>query len=70
MFETLTAAVIAILIALFIFGLWVFCKLGSDLSREEEARLWANRNENTCVCCGEVIPEGTQVCHKCNREIK
>lgn len=23
------------------------------------------RNENTCVCCGEVIPEGWQVCHEC-----
>lgn len=23
------------------------------------------RNENTCVCCGEVIPEGRQVCHEC-----
>lgn len=22
-------------------------------------------NENTCVCCGEPIPEGTQVCKKC-----
>lgn len=21
--------------------------------------------DNTCVCCGEIIPEGTQVCPKC-----
>ena len=21
--------------------------------------------ENRCVCCGEVIPEGVQVCRKC-----
>lgn len=21
--------------------------------------------ENTCVCCGEVIPEGRMVCWKC-----
>lgn len=21
--------------------------------------------ENTCVCCGEVIPEGRQVCPRC-----
>lgn len=20
---------------------------------------------NTCVCCGEIIPEGTQVCYSC-----
>lgn len=23
------------------------------------------RNENLCVCCGESIPEGIQVCKKC-----
>lgn len=22
-------------------------------------------NENCCVCCGEVIPEGRQVCPSC-----
>ena len=22
-------------------------------------------NENTCVCCGNPIPEGSQVCYKC-----
>lgn len=22
-------------------------------------------NENRCVACGEIIPEGTQVCYKC-----
>ena len=21
--------------------------------------------DNTCVCCGEIIPEGAQVCPKC-----
>ena len=26
----------------------------------------ANYNsENTCICCGEAIPEGRQVCRKC-----
>lgn len=24
-------------------------------------------NENTCVCCGKVIPEGVQVCIACER---
>ena len=24
--------------------------------------------ENRCVCCGEIIPEGRQVCEKCERE--
>ena len=25
--------------------------------------------ENRCVCCGEVIPEGRQVCAKCETEV-
>lgn len=24
-------------------------------------------NENTCVCCGEPIPEGRQICPKCEK---
>lgn len=27
------------------------------------------KNENTCVICGEVIPEGRQVCPNCERKI-
>lgn len=23
------------------------------------------RESNTCVCCGEIIPEGTMVCGNC-----
>lgn len=23
--------------------------------------------DNTCVCCGEIIPEGRQVCQKCEK---
>ena len=23
--------------------------------------------ENTCVCCGEIIPEGQQVCPNCKK---
>ena len=25
-------------------------------------------NENTCVCCGEIIPEGRQVCWRCEHK--
>ena len=25
-------------------------------------------NENTCFCCGEQIPEGRQICPKCEEE--
>ena len=24
-------------------------------------------NENRCVCCGDIIPEGRQVCIKCEK---
>lgn len=27
--------------------------------------------DNRCVCCGEIIPEGSQVCYSCaNKELK
>ena len=25
-------------------------------------------SENRCVCCGEIIPEGSQVCRLCQME--
>ena len=25
--------------------------------------------ENTCVCCGEIIPEGRMVCLNCEAEV-
>lgn len=27
-------------------------------------------NENRCVCCGSIIPEGMQVCWTCENQIK
>ncbi len=29
--------------------------------------LWAEGCDNRCVCCGAIIPEGRQVCPKCER---
>lgn len=26
-----------------------------------------NVSDNTCVCCGEIIPEGRQICPKCEK---
>ncbi len=34
-----------------------------DLSEGTEAVY--GRNENTCICCGDSIPEGRQVCPDC-----
>ncbi len=28
------------------------------------------RNDNTCVCCGKIIPEGRQVCYQCEYQIE
>ena len=25
--------------------------------------------ENTCVCCGQIIPEGRMVCNKCENAV-
>ena len=29
-----------------------------------------SENENRCVCCGEVIPEGRQLCPQCEEDLK
>lgn len=34
------------------------------------ARMDATQNIETCICCGETIPEGRQVCPKCESEVK
>ena len=33
----------------------------------EDIRQIAGADENRCVCCGRVIPEGRQVCPLCER---
>lgn len=61
-----------------IFGVLAFCKFLGKLSREEEQRdrdfiiggpLFVHL-ENTCVCCGVIIPEGHQVCLKCIKKVE
>ena len=27
-------------------------------------------NEETCICCGQPIPEGRQICPKCEKEME
>lgn len=46
----------------------VLCKLNGRISREEEklhTHLYVGLDEERCVCCGEIIPEGRQVCQAC-----
>lgn len=33
---------------------------------EDESR----SHDNTCVCCGDIIPEGRQVCPRCENNVK
>lgn len=38
-------------------------------NRQEKKRTWPQPQggtmENRCICCGEIIPEGRQVCPSC-----
>lgn len=37
-----------------------------DSGKREKATLRAVKElDNTCVCCGEIIPEGFMVCRNC-----
>lgn len=45
-----------------------FLKLGIALRKAAQEQLRNIKNENTCVCCGETIPEGRQVCPKCENK--
>ena len=38
------------------------------VSRLEEEQKKKKMNDNICVCCGEQIPEGWQVCPKCEKD--
>jgi hypothetical protein len=40
----------------------LFCKFYEKCKDDTEG------NANRCVCCGDVIPEGRQVCPKCERQ--
>lgn len=64
----LLAIVAMVVVVAFIMA---FCKLNSNLSREEEealhTHLYVGLDDNRCVCCGEIIPEGRQVCPICER---
>lgn len=36
---------------------------------DDEMKTIRNATENTCVCCGSVIPEGRQVCPVCEMAV-
>lgn len=41
----------------------------SDLKAELKKK-YIPQNAEKCVVCGDVIPEGRQVCHKCERSVE
>lgn len=56
---------------------WFYSEWGEMLSGGNSAFILEKvRNEiaaeraDRCACCGAVIPEGRQVCPKCEREVK
>lgn len=40
----------------------------ADYENEEERKECFFVNDNTCVCCGVQIPEGRQICPKCEKD--
>ncbi len=41
----------------------------AEKGENEKIVLGDAKNENVCVICGEVIPEGLQICYKCSMDI-
>ncbi len=45
-------------------------KWGNEPKQKQTKRIIVVTTENKCVFCGEVVPEGRQVCGKCEQRIK
>ena len=43
------------------------CAAGVAYSVEDAVRIVFGGNEDRCICCGEIVPEGRQVCWKCEK---
>jgi hypothetical protein len=39
-----------------------------QIAKEMVERATPTNNANTCICCGEIIPEGVLTCPKCDQE--
>lgn len=56
------------------FTVWKCSKCGhiidaSAYPEKPDKPCWCSRKQpqNTCVCCGALIPEGRQICPKCEK---
>lgn len=45
------------------------CHLCGRTLTENEWEKIINRDDNACVCCGELVPEGRQICKNCEVKI-
>ena len=52
------------------FGELVYVEDIDQIAKEMVEGATHTNNANTCICCGEIIPEGTLTCPKCNEEEK
>ena len=52
------------------FGELVYVEDIDQIAKEMVEGATRTNNANTCICCGEIIPEGTLTCPKCNEEEK
>jgi predicted amidophosphoribosyltransferase len=44
------------------------CECQSEENRHYHEQIAAADEETTCICCGQPIPEGRQICLICERE--
>lgn len=49
-------------------GLWGQTIFPDENACKESIRWMNENNVETCVCCGEIIPEGRQICPKCENK--
>lgn len=44
---------------------WLDERYAKKISKEYEEYIKRKKSEDTCICCGEIVPEGRQVCPQC-----
>lgn len=51
------------------FTFWQCSKCGHKEPTKPDKPCWCSRKQpqNMCVCCGALIPEGRQICPKCEK---
>ena len=66
----LLIAIIIVVIILLLFGIYSALVVASRADNDEKDVEIVIDDANRCVCCGEIIPEGRQVCPNCENEVR